>query len=214
LISCRDDGIVVVGEVGQEYVVESYKRSHKRSRARHVTMTVAEYLRTPETVLPQELIFGTLRVADAPLPRHQRAVGHLFLALHEHVSQLVLGEVWLSPIDVILDTSRHLVVQPDLLFISNERSHILTDRIRGGPDLVVEVLSPNPRIGRIDEHVDWYAEYGVGECWLVDLFARRVDVLALGRSGVSSRQAFDQSTPVSSRVLPQFSRTLGGILGF
>jgi len=33
-------------------------------------MTVAEYLRTPETVLPQELVFGALRVADAPLTRH------------------------------------------------------------------------------------------------------------------------------------------------
>ena len=177
-------------------------------------MTVAEYLRTPETVLPQELIFGTLRVAEAPLPRHQRAVGHLFLALHEHVSELTLGEVWLSPIDVILDTSRHLVVQPDLLFISNGRSHILTDRIRGGPDLVVEVLSPNPRIGKIDERVEWYAEYGVDECWLVDLFARRVDVLTLGKLGVSSRQTYDQSTLISSQVLPEFSLTLGGILGF
>jgi hypothetical protein len=83
--------------------------------------------------LPQELIFGTLRVADAPLPNHQRAVAQLFLALNAHVTKRRGGEVWLSPIDVILDAPRHLLVRPDLLFISNERSYIVGDRIRGGP---------------------------------------------------------------------------------
>ena len=34
-------------------------------------MTVDEYLRTPETVLPAELRFGALRVAEAPSARHQ-----------------------------------------------------------------------------------------------------------------------------------------------
>ena len=29
-------------------------------------MTTYEYLQTPETVLPRELVFGALRVADAP----------------------------------------------------------------------------------------------------------------------------------------------------
>lgn len=37
-------------------------------------MTLAEYFETPETLLPQELIFGAVRVADAPFVPHQRLV--------------------------------------------------------------------------------------------------------------------------------------------
>ncbi|HVB37233.1 MAG TPA: hypothetical protein VND92_01805, partial [Vicinamibacterales bacterium] len=84
-------------------------------------MTTDEYLRTPETVIPQELVYGILHVADAPLPRHQMMVAQLFRALDHHVRREGLGRMWLAPLDVILDADRALVVQPDLLFISNER---------------------------------------------------------------------------------------------
>ena len=104
-------------------------------------MTTTEYLNTPETLNPQELIYGVLRAADAPAPSHQAAVGDLFIALATHVRDEQSGEVWLSPIDLILDEALALVVQPDLLFISNERREIVDDRIRGAPDLVIEVLS-------------------------------------------------------------------------
>lgn len=174
-------------------------------RARHGTMTVEEYLRTPETLRPQELIDGVLRVADAPLPPHQRAVGRLYRALDDHVTERDLGEVWLSPIDVILDAERQLVVQPDLLFISHARNHILADRIRGAPDLVVEVVSPHPRIGQLNERIGWFAQYGVAECWIVDLAARSVEVLILAEGVVAERRTFDRHTPLISRVLPGFT---------
>jgi Uma2 family endonuclease len=177
-------------------------------------MTIEEYLRTPESVLPQELAYGDLRVAEAPRVPHQRAVGRLFLALNQHANECAPGEVWLSPIDVIFDQDRHLVAQPDLLFISRARADIVSDRIRGAPDLVVEVLSPHPRVGTLDEHLQWFARYGVRECWVVDLARRRLDVIAFDRGTIRSRVRFEERAPIHSEVLPDFDRTLTQILGW
>ena len=186
-----------------------YKISRRRPR-----MTVQEYLRTPETVLPPELIYGAMRVAEAPLPRHQRAVGQLFRVLDQHVASHGLGEVWLSPIDVILDEERHLVLQPDLLFISNERDFILMDRIRGAPDLTIEVLSPHPRIGDLNERLGWFAKYGVRECWVVELLSKQLSVHAFENGRTTRREVFAKTNPIRSEVLPDFHDTPGFILGF
>jgi hypothetical protein len=79
--------------------------------------TTDEYLRMPETVLPQELVWGVVRDAPAPAPGHQSVVGLLFLSLTAHLARHGGGRVWLSPIDVVPDRGRHLVVQPDLIVV-------------------------------------------------------------------------------------------------
>ncbi len=168
-------------------------------------MTTSEYLQTPETARPCELAYGVLRVADAPSVSHQRMVGELFLALTAFVRERRLGDVLLAPIDVVLDFDRALVVQPDLLFVSNERSHIISDRVDGAPDLAIEILSPHARVGRVEEQIGWFAEYGVRECWLVDLRPRQVAVLGLSeRHGVSRRTLHRLGEPLASDVLPGF----------
>ena len=177
-------------------------------------MTTAEYLGTPESVLPQELAFGVWRVAESPTPRHQEAVLGLTLALHTHVRSHHSGTVWLSPLDVILDYERALVVQPDLFIISNERAHILTDRVRGAPDLVVEVLSPRPRVGDINERVRWFAEYDVRECWIVHQVERWIDVLTFGGGKTVTRRRFAADDRIESGVLPEFTASLADILGY
>ncbi len=55
-------------------------------------MTLYEYFQTPETVMPQELIFGAMRVAESPSPIHQHIVGNLFLILHQHLMRYGLGK--------------------------------------------------------------------------------------------------------------------------
>ena len=62
-----------------------------RRKSRRKGMTTVEYLQTPETVLPRELAFGTLRVADAPTISHQRVVGELFIGLTRHVREQQAG---------------------------------------------------------------------------------------------------------------------------
>src|SRR5262245_49197681 len=176
-------------------------------------MTVDEYLRTPETVLPAELRFGILRVAESPTPRHQSAVARLFRALDAHVSARDIGEVWLAPLDVILDQERALIVQPDLMFISNEKAWIVADRVRGAPDLMVEVLSPNPRIGKTEERVEWFAQYGVRECWLVHLDRRAVTVITYANRRIATRALFGRRHAISSSVFPDFTESFDDIIG-
>jgi Uma2 family endonuclease len=176
-------------------------------------MTTDEYLRTPETMLPQELVWGLVRDAAAPTPGHQWVVGHFYVALRDHVERHSSGRVWLSPIDVVLDRARHLVVQPDLIVVTAARTGIVTDRVWGPPDLVIEVLSPRPRIGTLQERIDWFSRYGVRECWLVHQDARIVEVLEFSSGAVADRRVFLTQEHIRSSVLPAFSATPGSIVG-
>ena len=175
-------------------------------------LTTDEYLRTPETLRPTELIYGAVRVAESPSVRHQQAVGAFYLHLSRHVRERRLGDVLLSPLDVILDHSRALVLQPDLLFVSRARSHIVRERITGAPDMVLEVLSPNPRIGELRERVGWFAEYGVREIWLLHHLEERFDILRIEDGCVATKRAFDSLQPIQSDVLPGFRMPVAHII--
>ena len=177
-------------------------------------MTLSEYFETPESVTPQELIYGAIRVAESPSAIHQRAVGALFLALHEHVAAEERGDVWLAPLDVILDVNGPLVVQPDLFVILKGSAATVLRKVFGAPDLVIEVLSPHPRIGATEERVRWFREHGVRECWLVHQVTQRVDVLQFEGRRDRSQQSFESHEHIRSGVLPEFKRTLGSIVGY
>jgi len=175
-------------------------------------MNVAEYFRTPETLLPQELVYGYLREAAAPTPKHQWAVGELFFHLRTHLAHHRAGHVWMAPIDVILDQDAHLVVQPDLIVVSNERRHIVTDRVWGAPDLAIEVLSPTLRLGQVDERLTWFARYGVRECWFVNQPAQEIEIVTFADGQVAARTVFEAEQPLRSSVLPEFIVTPGEML--
>jgi Uma2 family endonuclease len=174
-------------------------------------MTTAEYLQSGETNRVQELVFGRVSVArESPTAWHQNLVKKLGRALDDHVEALGLGEIWIAPLDVVLDAERALVVQPDLFFIAQARADIVRERVYGPPDLVVEVMSPRPRIGDLVARVGWFADYGVRECWLVHQQDRRVSVLTLN-GGARERRDFDAARRIQSRVLPQFAHSLASI---
>ena len=175
-------------------------------------MTTDEYLSLPEKLAPEELIYGLVRSAASPTPGHQWVLGRLFLELSSHVDRNRLGRVWPAPLDVVLDREKHLIVQPDLLFVSIERMGMVTDRVWGAPDLVVEILSPKPRIGTLDERIGWFAQYGVRECWLIRQAEREVEVLAFEEKTFARRTTFEPEMQIRSVVLPAFDRSLDDIL--
>ena len=67
-----------------------------------------------------QLLDGEMIVAPSPTNRHQEILGSLHLALATFVQYQGLGRIRFAPLDVIL--SEHDVVQPNFLFISNERT--------------------------------------------------------------------------------------------
>jgi Uma2 family endonuclease len=185
-------------------------------------LSTEDYLRSPETVLPTEVIFGALRVAKAPTVRHQQALGGFYLALAHHVRERRLGRVLIAPLDVIFDWDRALILQPDLIFVSHARfsasAEATADRqvrgmgIVGAPDMVLEVLSPDPRIGELDERIGWFTQYGVREIWLLHQLEERLEILRAHEGRVSNRLSFGYTQPIRSDVFPQFSMALGDVL--
>ncbi|MFO7586754.1 MAG: Uma2 family endonuclease [Gemmatimonadota bacterium] len=123
-----------------------------------------------------EAIEGELHVTPAPSFRHQRISQRLERALVRLLEEPGHGIVVDAPIGVeFADTGEG--VQPDIVFVSaRRRDRIVTAGIRGAPDLVVEILSPNT------EHRDrgvkrkLYERQGVRQYWIVDPDAESVEV--------------------------------------
>ena len=83
-----------------------------------------------------EIVDGELFVTPAPRTLHQRIVVNLLTALHQHVRQHRLGEVFVAPYDVVFATGT--VLEPDVLFVSSSRLHYIgEDNLSGPPDLAV-----------------------------------------------------------------------------
>jgi Uma2 family endonuclease len=165
-------------------------------------LSVVEYFDLEETLRPMELVYGfVVREPAMPSWSHQLVSARLTALLYAHVEELSLGSVS-SPVDVVLDTEAALVVQPDIVFISNERLGIVRDRLWGAPDLVVEILSP--RTARRDRTVKlaWYRQYGARECWLVDPKQQTVEIVDLQL--MTPSRLFGGADPIRSYVLPRW----------
>ena len=137
--------------------------------------TYDDYRTAPED-RRYELLDGDLIVAPAPSLKHQRVLLALAGLLDRFVKEAGLGEVLPAPCDVVLSDTD--VVQPDLLFISREREHLVRngDNVQGAPDLVVEILSPATADRDRGYKRALYAKHGVAEYWLVDPVAETITV--------------------------------------
>lgn len=173
--------------------------------------TTDEYLKDEETSRRRELEWGVVREPPAPLWGHQQVVTRLTVALSLHVGARALGRVCVSPVDVVLDVEHALVVQPDVVFISNARSDIVRGQIWGAPDLVAEVLSPGTATRDRSVKLGWYRRYGVREAWLVDPEARRIEVVDLAGAGGTRPAAGEE--PLRSDVLPEIELTPDHLFG-
>ena len=172
-------------------------------------LTYADYCRTPDDER-SELLDGELIVAPAPNSVHQRVDAKLGWRLAQFVEQRGLGQVFFAPYDVVLSETD--VVQPDLLFVSNERTYIITSaNARGAPNLVVEILSPSTAERDQTSKRALYARYGVSEYWLVDPDTRIITVLLLDDGTFAEVARYGARQTLTSPTLPGFAVNLDDI---
>jgi Uma2 family endonuclease len=126
----------------------------------------------PEGLLCQA-INNTLYMTPAPNFLHQIVCRDIMLAFSRVPDIQHLGEYVASPVDVYLDAGN--VFQPDIIFIAKENMGIIKhNRIKGAPDLVIEILSPgNTRHDTVTKKAV-YERTGVKEYFIVDPATRRV----------------------------------------
>ena len=131
-------------------------------------LTYDDFVLFPDDGKRHELIDGEHYVTAAPNTKHQQVSMDLTFLLRSWLEDHPVGRLFAAPYDIVL--SQFDVVEPDLIYLSNERAaEIMTTlHLRGAPELVVEIGSPSTR--QRDETIKrhLYAKTGVSEYWFVD----------------------------------------------
>jgi len=143
-----------------------------------IILTYEDYVLLPNDGKRYEILEGELTVTPAPSTKHQTASENLFVLLSQYIKERDLGKLFHAPIDLILESTS--VLQPDLLFVSKARQHIITERaIEGAPDLVIEILSPTTsRTDRVTK-AQIYARHSVPAYWIVDPEGEAIEIYLL-----------------------------------
>ncbi|ASS99848.1 endonuclease [Geobacillus thermocatenulatus] len=161
-----------------------------------------------------ELIDGVPYLLASPSFEHQYVVGQLHLALASHF-QARGCHVILAPFDVQLDPEEpermaKTVVQPDLSVVCRGEQ-IGNRRMKGAPDLVVEVLSPSTALRDRNQKYYLYEKYGVHEYWMVDPSNRTIEVLSWQDGRFQQRAVFGPSDELVSFWQPDLTVSLAPV---
>ncbi len=173
-------------------------------------LTYEDYCLLPDDGRRHEIIDGEHYVNPSPNTRHQRISRKIALAIATFAEPRRLGEVFYAPFDVVLSDIN--IVEPDILYVSAGRRHIITDaNIQGAPDLVVEILSAGNR--KYDEVVKFkvYDALGVSEYWIVDPDQETVKIYRQSTAGYKQAPAGDV---ITTPIIPGFELPIREIFDF
>ena len=175
--------------------------------------TYDDYARLPNDGWKYEVMRGKLYMSPAPSPRHQRTALRLSTEMERFVEQHQMGEVFISPIDVLFPHGLGAPVQPDILFIHRQNLRIVgKTTINVVPELAVEILSPSNWIDDRRTKFEVYAEAGIAEYWIIDPIAATAEVYQLGEGRYELLESYGRGDTIHSLVLHGFSVAVDRII--
>ncbi len=170
------------------------------SRAK-VRFLASDIWDAPDNGKRYEVIEGEWFMAPAPSWWHQNAVSALIVIIGSWVRPRNLGRVVPAPTGVVLDDENG--VEPDLVYISRDRMHIISERgVEGAPDMVTEVLSPGTAARDRGLKMRRYAAAGVAHYWIVDPANRTLEAYRLGATGYEQEGVYGPGSIFSPTLFP------------
>jgi Uma2 family endonuclease len=96
---------------------------------------------------------------------------------------------------------------PDVLYMRAEHARRRHEKFWDGADLVMEVVSPDPKDRKRDLEVKpgEYARAGISEYWIIDPHRRYIRVLTLEGRSYKLHGEFGPGTQATSVLLPGFA---------
>ena len=175
-------------------------------------LTYADYCLIPGDGMKHEIIDGVHFVSPAPRYIHQRIVVNLVRLLENWARETNQGEILVAPFDILL--SDHDVVQPDVLYISDENRGILNEKnAQGAPDLLIEILSPSHPTYDYQLKLSLYQQSGVKEYWIIDPELEQVHVFRLGETDYEQAGVLrnEPGHVLTTDLLPGFSLEISAV---
>ncbi len=171
-------------------------------------LTFKAWQALPQSKQRYEIVDEKLIMPPSPTSDHQWIAGRIFLHISIFVDERGLGVVLAAPLDIVIRQEPLRVRQPDVLYLSAERTGITRRAdlqahpiLEIPPDLVVEVLSPSNTRGGIADKLEDYRRFGVRECWLVDPENNTLEVLGLSPAGIAPEVVYGVEDTLRSGVL-------------
>ena len=152
-------------------------------------------------------------MTPSPVPYHQWLLKNIEFELENFVREKKMGKVFYAPCDVYLDNEN--VLQPDILFISQERLNIIGEKnIQGAPDLVIEILSESTAYLDMVKKKKLYAQFGVKEYWIIDPGEKTAETYSLKNALFVLTKRFTEKDVLESTLLPGLKIKLLHVFAF
>ena len=145
----------------------------------------------------------------SPFRKHQIVSMNLSAALHFHVKKNKLGQVLAAPMDVHFGKKN--IVQPDIIFVSNNRKSILKKFVEGAPDFLVEILSYGTKDKYFGEKKALYGKKGVLEYWVIDPDTETIEVFKKNKNTLITDKKYKQKDTIKSTIIKDFQMDVSAI---
>ncbi len=177
-------------------------------------MTAEEYVTLPDRQngVSYELVQDTLVVRDPGVSwTHSSVQGKLYRYLDEWMEKFGHGEVGVD-VDCLLSETPDTIRIPDVAVLLQpfDTENAFHGRVRGAPDIAIEVLSPSNRPQEMRDKTSDYFNAGALRVWIVDPETRTV---VIHKADGTNTRFIGADRLEDPEILPGFSLQMQKVFG-